>query len=67
MVSVVPHLSPSIAPKRNYLAVDLTVSLAYREEKSRNTGAYRCRRQLSGSNEGVPFDFAAVRGRCVSR
>jgi hypothetical protein len=39
MVSVVPHLSPSIAPKRNYLAVDLTVSLAYREEKSRK---YRC-------------------------
>ena len=39
MVSVVPHLSPSIAPKRNYLAVDLTVSLAYREEKSCK---YRC-------------------------
>jgi hypothetical protein len=29
------RLSPSIAPKRNYLAVDLTVSLAHREEKSR--------------------------------
>jgi len=33
MVSVVRHLSPSIAPKRKYWAVDLTVSLAYLEEK----------------------------------
>jgi hypothetical protein len=25
------HLSPSIVPKRKFLAVDLTVSLAYRQ------------------------------------
>jgi hypothetical protein len=30
------HLSPSIAPKRNFLAVDLTVSPACLEKKSRN-------------------------------
>lgn len=29
------HLSPSVAPKRNVLAVDLTVSPAYADEKSR--------------------------------
>ena len=35
-VEVLPfrHLSPSIAPKRNYLAVDLTVSLLYAREKN---------------------------------
>jgi len=27
------HLSPSIVPKRNYLAVDLTVSSSYAGEK----------------------------------
>ena len=30
------HLSPSIAPKRNFLAVDLTVSPAHPDKKSRN-------------------------------
>jgi hypothetical protein len=30
------HLSPSIAPKRNYLAVDLTVSLLCASEKPRS-------------------------------
>jgi hypothetical protein len=33
------HLSPSIAPKRNFLAADLTVSPAYAREKSHN---FRC-------------------------
>jgi hypothetical protein len=30
------HLSPSIVSKRIYLAVDLTVSSAYADDKSRN-------------------------------
>ncbi len=33
---VVQDLSPSIALKRNFLAVDLTVSPAYSDKKSRN-------------------------------
>ena len=38
-VRAIRDLSPSIASKRKFLAVDLTVSLAGCEEKSRN---YRC-------------------------
>lgn len=38
-VRAVRDLSPSIAPKRNILAVDLTVSLAYPDKKSRE---FRC-------------------------
>jgi hypothetical protein len=32
---IIPHLSPSIVPKRNYLAVDVTLSPVWPERKSR--------------------------------
>ena len=35
-------------------------------KKLTRLGAYKCRRQLSGSEEGVRLDLATVRGRSVS-
>ena len=49
-VRAIRDLSPSIARKRKFLAVDLTVSPAYPDKKSAISGAYKCRRQLSGSD-----------------
>ncbi len=63
MVSVDRHLSPSIAPKRKLLAVDLTVSWARREKNPR---AFKClyvQKTIEwGVTKAVFHDFTVGRG-----
>ena len=49
-VQAIRDLSPPTAFKRKFLAVDLTVVRCTLEEKITVSGAYKCRRQLSGSD-----------------